>query len=312
MGSNQKVIVLAGVGNLGKYVCEKLLSGSQWSLVVISRQTRDWFKQREIDVRITDYTESSILSILDAVHASALISFYNAADASFLGVHCAMLNACMASQSCQRFIPSEFIGNIEDFPLYPGIYGDTRAPFRQILQASKGIEWTLFQNGWLMDYYLTRDKTYMPPIPDEFPIDPNGWKACIRGTGEEPQSWTSCRDIAAAIVALLAAPEWEPVTYVCGQWGSFNEMIPIVEQFYGKPLPTTHRSKKEIQGNLRAREAAGDQDSLILAQVDEWMVAGASECPRAKTLQHRERYFPELHFMTLRELLESSKCREMF
>ncbi len=70
------------------------------------------------------------------------------------------------------------------------------------------MEWTIFNNGWLMDYFLTEDKTYMPAIPDEFPIDPNNWKACIRGTGDQLQSFTSARDIAKALVMLLSAPEW--------------------------------------------------------------------------------------------------------
>lgn len=63
-----------------------------------------------------------------------------------------------------------------------------------------------------MDYFLPKAKTYMPPIPDEFPVDPNNWRACIRGTGDENQSWTCAREIGKAVVELLAAPEW-----VCGK-----------------------------------------------------------------------------------------------
>lgn len=49
----------------------------------------------------------------------------------------------------------------------------------------------------------------MPAIPDEFPVDPNGWRVCVRGTGDEPQGFTSARDIGKAVVELLA---WE------GEW----------------------------------------------------------------------------------------------
>jgi hypothetical protein len=59
-----------------------------------------------------------------------------------------------------------------------------------------------------MDYFLPKEKTYMMPIPDLFPIDPNGWKACIRGTGDEPQSYTCARNVGQALVELLAAPQW--------------------------------------------------------------------------------------------------------
>lgn len=49
----------------------------------------------------------------------------------------------------------------------------------------------------------------MPAIPDEFPVDPNGWRVCVRGTGDEPQGFTSARDIGKAVVELLAwVGEW--------------------------------------------------------------------------------------------------------
>lgn len=64
-------------------------------------------------------------------------------------------------------------------------------------------------NGWLMDYFLPKGKTWMPAIPDEFPVDPNGWRVCVRGTGDEPQGFTSARDIGKAVVELLAwVGEW--------------------------------------------------------------------------------------------------------
>ena len=88
-------------------------------------------------------------------------------------------------------------------------------PFRQILENHNDVEWTIFNNGWLMNYFLTEDKTYMPLILDEFPIDPNNWKACIRGTDDQVQSFTSARDIAKSLIMLLSAPEW--VGYSHGQ-----------------------------------------------------------------------------------------------
>ena len=59
-----------------------------------------------------------------------------------------------------------------------------------------------------MDYFLTAEKTYLKPIPEEFPVDPNGWKVCVRGTGEEMQTFTMARDVAKAVVELLEADEW--------------------------------------------------------------------------------------------------------
>lgn len=166
-------------------------------------------------MRISDYTTDSVIRILDETNASTFISFNNSADQTFVTLHCAFLEACQKSKNCKRFIPSEFAGNIDDFPLFPSFYKTSRVPFREILRQQNDVEWTIFNNGWLMDYFLTEDKTYMPSIPGEFPIDPNNWKACIRGTGDQLQSFTSARDIAKALIMLLSASEW--VGYSCGQ-----------------------------------------------------------------------------------------------
>ena len=92
--------------------------------------------------------------------------------------------------------------------MHPSYFKTSRVPFRKILENEKHVEWTIFNNGWLLDYFLTEGKTHMPSIPNEFPVDPNGWKACIRGTGDQVQSFTSAQDVAKALIMLLGAPAW--------------------------------------------------------------------------------------------------------
>lgn len=68
----------------------------------------------------------------------------------------------------------------------------------------------------------------MPAIPDEFPVDPNGWRVCVRGTGDEPQGFTSARDIGKAVVELLA---W------VGDWVGFEKKISsIFYRCFGFPI----------------------------------------------------------------------------
>lgn len=186
-----------------------------------------WLEERSITHLTSDYTKDSILSILDSITATALISFLNPPTALYVPLHTALLQACLASSTCKRFIPSEWCGNIDNFPLLPSFYGTSREPFRKLLAketapveeewGKKRVDWTLVNNGWLMDYFLTKGKTWMPAIPDEFPVDPNGWGVCVRGTGDEPQSFTSARDIGKAVVELLA---WE------GEWVRFFFLFP--------------------------------------------------------------------------------------
>ena len=138
----------------------------------------------------------------------------------------------------------------------PDYYATSREPFRQMMRQQNEVEWTLFNPGWLADYFLPRKKTYISPIPDKFPVDPNGWRGCIRGTGNEMQSWTCGREIGKAVVELCQAEKWvsgkitsrlakppveshhdviyqETVTYVAGEWGTFNAAIRVMESHYG-------------------------------------------------------------------------------
>ena len=166
------------------------------------------------------------MSILNLSNASTLISFINCPHDRYLGIHSTLLNACMASKECKRFIPSEWAGNIDDYPLLPAFYAGSREPFRKTLQESSGIEWTIFNFGWLADYFLPQRQTYMPFSHDMFPIDTNNWRACIKGTGDETQAWTCAREVAKAVVELLAASEW-----VCMGMATYpgNSLYPPVD-----------------------------------------------------------------------------------
>ena len=138
----------------------------------------------------------------------ALVSFIQTAEATYISIHRNLITACLQSTTCKRFIPSEWTGNIDDFPQKPRFYYDTREPIRKMLREIDGLQWTLVNQGFFMDYFLKTEKTYLKPIPDEFPVDPNGWKVRIRGTGEEMQTFTMARDVAKAVIELLTADAW--------------------------------------------------------------------------------------------------------
>ncbi|KAL8700001.1 MAG: hypothetical protein Q9224_001172, partial [Gallowayella concinna] len=209
MGSkSRQVIALAAVGCMGKYVCEELLADDRFDVIVISRTRQEWFTNRSIPIYESDYSLPSVLSILESTRATTLISFLNVNDGRFITIHCAFIAACLASTNCKRFMPSEYCGNIEAFPDRPRFYGSTREPIRKVLRGVQGLEWTLLECGWFMDYFLKPEKSHMRPVPDEFPIDLDKWTVRIRGTGDELQSWTLGREVGKAAVELCAAEKW--------------------------------------------------------------------------------------------------------
>lgn len=170
-----------------------------------------WFKDLHIPVHKTDYTVPSLLTIFNDTYATAVISFVNDPTPTYVSTHAALLGACGQSNTCKRLIPSEWIGNSESYPLKPDYYATSREPFRQLLKQQTEVEWTLLNTGWLADYFLPKEKTHMKPVPLEFPVDPSRWRALVRGTGDDLQSWTCARDVGRAVVELCKANEW-----VCG------------------------------------------------------------------------------------------------
>ena len=146
--------------------------------------------------------------MLESTKATTLISFIGVFNASYITIHTALLKACQQSTTCKRLIPSEWAGDIDTYPLKPGSYATTREPFRQILRAQTEVAWTLFNTGWLADYFLPTSKTYMKPVPNKFPLHIAEWKACIRGSGDELQSWICGRDVGKAVVELCKAVDW--------------------------------------------------------------------------------------------------------
>ncbi|CAL8576619.1 hypothetical protein XPA_002490 [Xanthoria parietina] len=309
MAASRQTIALAAVGSMGKFVCEDLLADDRFNVVVISRGRDEWFTSRNVPIHVSDYSHDSVLSILNETNATTLLSFLNLNDERYITIHKAFLSACIASQSCKRLMPSEYCGNIEAHPARPRFYGTTREPFRQILKTeADGVEWTLIENGWFMDYFLPKEKSYMRPVPDEFPINLDDWTARVRGTGDEPQSWTLAREVGRAIVALCADTKgWEPVTYVCGQWGTYNEVIKTMESFYNRPIPKTYTPPDEIRDYVAANL---DNDQVYAVQAvmcDEWSIDGATEVPKETTLRQREKYFANCKFSTLEEVLGMAK-----
>ncbi|KAI4120890.1 MAG: hypothetical protein LQ338_006697 [Usnochroma carphineum] len=120
----------------------------------------------------------------------------------------------------------------------------------------------------------------MTPVPDKFPVDPAAWRACVRGTGEEVQSWVCGRDVGRAVVELCKADGWEQVTYVAAEWSTFNAAIEVMESFYGRPMPRTHKSAAEIYQSLKMHARNGDDfEALELAQVEDLMINGCLACP---------------------------------
>lgn len=76
-----------------------------------------------------------------------------------------------------------------------------------------------------------------------------------------------------------------------------------------RPMPKTFKSAQEIEDSIAEHVARGEEDTpeVIIARVEEWMIAGATALPRDKTLRQRKKYFGKVKFSALQELLLRAK-----
>ncbi|RAK76885.1 MFS general substrate transporter [Aspergillus fijiensis CBS 313.89] len=282
MNDPQVIALAGGSGDLGHYLQEELIRDPHYSVVILTRQTHPTTPtSNRVTTQTTDYTLPSLLHILRTTHTTALISLLRCPDEDYLPLHTTLLKACQLTDTCTRFIPSEWAGDIESFPTLPRAYGRTRLPFRAILaqqadaQTSDAlshpvqkIEYTLLNHGWCMEYSLPAHQSHRRCMPGEFPIDPVAWRYTVRGTGEEGQSWT-CR-----------------------------------------PFERDYRSKEDIETTIQQYEDQAESLELAIAEAEEWTISGATACPKEKTLRQREEFFAGMHFTTVEELLRKAEVEE--
>ncbi|PLN86490.1 NAD(P)-binding protein [Aspergillus taichungensis] len=347
-------IAIAGASDVSKYLIEELLTSSEKpriTLLTRSLTDRPWFTSNpHITIRVTEYTAPALQSVLDDVEATVLLSFLHSNDTSvYNAAHEAMYQACKASRTCRRFVPSDYGGDIERFPGLPRFYDATHRAFRESVLESEDdddnrVEWTVVNGGWFMDYFAqgsavdptalsyrelhrseggevtsaksfdhTRVRSYMKPLPGIWPLDLDTFSAVIPGTGDEPIGWTAARDVAKALVRLVQAPRgtWERHTYVVGEIGTWNRAVGIVERLFGRKIQVSRKSESAIFASVQD-DTLGPEKRAI-AFMDEWNVMGASAVPMDRVLAQREKFFSDVEFRDietfLRDALEGSLDR---
>jgi nucleoside-diphosphate-sugar epimerase len=299
-----KTVAIAGAGDVAKYLVEELVR-TDHNIVILSRANRDWFVQQQIEIRITDYTEASLTPLLKDI--DVLISLLHDNGDFYNKAHLAMIAACNASPRCQRFIPSECGGNIEDYPQHPLFYVPTHGAIRNVLASQSSLEYTLFNIGWFMDYFISSDKSYMKPLPNIWPLDLKQKTLRLLGSGDEPVTFTAARDAARALAHLVNVPNWPTYTYVAGETTTWNQVLHKMEQRFQTKFELSKRSQAEIEDSIE-RFKGEDTSSLWLDYMDLWNATGAAGLPVEKAEKQRLEIFGGMNFMSIEQLMDKAKA----
>ncbi|CAK3848600.1 Hypothetical predicted protein [Lecanosticta acicola] len=295
-------VAIAGAGDLGHYIIEELLAAKH-EVVVLSRTSKPWLAELPVDFRSTDYSVADLTAALhDCDGLVSAILDYTQKSAT---VHLALLEACRRSPKCKRYIPSEYGGNIDEYPQQPTFYYPNHEPVRAALRQQKDVMWTLFNPGWLTDYLIPPDLRYIKDIGLFHPVDLQQGTVTIPGDGEDGIAFTPSRDVAKALARLFSCEEkWEETIYVCGETTTWNHIAAVLQSRYGRQFTVSYKSRDELEQQVAAAESEG---SVLAAQFGFWSISGASKLPQAKLERHKENFFRDVKFRTVEEFLDDAE-----
>ncbi|KAH8158130.1 hypothetical protein CIB48_g10120 [Xylaria polymorpha] len=290
-------VAIAGYGDLTHYICEEFVKAGH-VLVILTRNHKPQLESKGITQAITDYTLSSLRTAL--VDCEVLISTISDFSSAYTDVHKTLILACHESPKCKRFIPAEFAANIETYPDEPGFYYAPHEPVREMLRSQTDIEWTLVCIGWLADYFLPAKNRYIKDIGEFHPMNWEGEKIVIPGTGNEPVGFTWARDVVRGLASLVEAPSgsWETYTFMAGEHSCWNDATKLVQQKHRPDTPVEHVSLHTVAEMIKT---AKDENTLILADYYLLSISQACANPLDKVEAHREKYFPSVRFRTLQD-----------
>lgn len=292
-------VAVAGTGNVAQYLIEEIPKYGH-ELVVLTRKFKPGksYEQRE-----TEYNLASLVSVLDDSGVDALVSTiadYEKPHAASQ-IHFDMLEACKQSKKCKSYIPSEWTCDVFNYPEQPIFLAEDNAKLHDKLKQEKEVRWTIFCNSWFTDYVLPPSQRHLREIGALWPMDHANKVFTIYGPGNQPFSVCSVRDAAKAVAALLGTSDpWEPYTFVAGDHITLNELFAIMK----KRDPEWKSKHKSLAETIKPIVDDESSELAMLGYFELLIYSGASKLPEDEVLRQRKKYFPDIHFRTVEELLD--------
>ncbi|KAL6240456.1 hypothetical protein RBB50_012657 [Rhinocladiella similis] len=292
-------VAIAGTGNVATYLIEEL-SNYGHDVVVLTRTSKP---ERSFEQRETDYSVSSLLSVLQ--DCEALISTVADYSDVSLGVkvHLNMLEACQKSPRCKSFIPSEWTCDSQTYPDEPNFLRESNQILHDKLASARDIRTTIVCNSWFADYVLPASNRYLRDIGKLWPMDHEKKVFTIYGPGTQVIDLVPTRDVARALAVLLDSKEpWDLYTYISGHQLTWNELFAIIK----RRDPAWTSVRQSLASTLKLMRAPEYSEDFFQSQFEILSYTGASRLPEDKIQEQRTKFFPLVHFRTVEELLDNA------
>jgi hypothetical protein len=101
------------------------------------------------------------------------------------------------------------------------------------LEASKDLEWTLFYNGYFMDFFgMPKVPSYLPPYVMLIDMPEN--MAAIPGIGNKLVTFTHTSDVGKFVAASVDLEKWDCVSVIIGDKVTMNEAVKLAKEAKGE------------------------------------------------------------------------------
>jgi len=224
------VAVVGGTGRLGSRIVKAILATNSHSVLVLSRGPAlpELLKMGAKYVTVDYEDHKSLVEALQGVH-TVISSVFSLDQEQLASSQLTLLNAA-AEAGVKRFAPSEFA--VVAIPNEPMVLYRAKLVVAAAVVKS-GLEYTQFQNGIFMDYFICGAKGVGYLYPFKFVIDVENCTATIPGDGSAEVAFTSLDDIATFVAASLDLPQWPKQLNMVGEKLSYSQVLAIAEKVRG-------------------------------------------------------------------------------
>ena len=242
-------LVVGATGMVGTEICRRLTSAGEPVRAMV-RRTSDPAKVEMLktlgatvvqgDLRDARSLKAACQGVKAVVTTASAMPFaYNASDNTpHITDHDGYVSLVTIAREAgvEQFVYTSFPPLAASFPLQ-----DAKRAVERALRAS-GLTYTILQPTYFTEIWLS------PAVGFDYP---NG-KAVIYGTGDNPISWISLRDVAQFAAASVNNPQAQNAIVELGgpQGISPSNVIKIFERISGKPFEVTYVPVETLQTQL--------------------------------------------------------------
>ncbi|KAF2092894.1 NAD(P)-binding protein [Rhizodiscina lignyota] len=240
-----KLAVAGGTGGFGRTLVGELASVKENDVL----PTALFMHLTNVEIAVTDYKDEETLTEIMLSHKiETVVSSLNPPLPEVFDRECTLVKAA-SKASVKRFAPSQFAIDYEkDDDHLPLSWKSGKQQVINELRKHPNLEWTLFLNGYFMDYWA-QPHLSAHMVPETPFIDIAAGEASIPGAkGNVKVAFTMTRDVAKFITkAVMCNDKWPEKSYIIGDKMTFDEIVAAAEKARDMKFKVTYNKEEDLR-----------------------------------------------------------------